>query len=66
MEAYLTLADCNICETDGEPLFRFKDKKISMSEEEFQLAWGRLPHEYTDEIIKYVHEKNPQWKMNNG
>jgi hypothetical protein len=61
-EVYLTLADCNICEVDDIPLFRFKDKRIDMTEEEFQLAWGRLPIEYAEEIINCVHIMNPQWQ----
>jgi len=60
-EVFLTLADCNICENDGEPLFRFADKRISMNEKEFQLAWGRLPSEYSQEIIEYVHQVNHFW-----
>jgi len=69
LEAFLTLADCDICEDDGSPLFRFENEAISMTYEEFQLAWARLPGEYQDGIVSCVCAVNLLWvpfEVSNG
>jgi hypothetical protein len=63
---YLTLADCNILNADGAPLFRFRatprGQILDMTELEFdQLGWGLLPPEVADEIYEKVLEVNPLW-----
>jgi hypothetical protein len=62
-EVYYSLADCNFCEEDGSFLFRFKNQFLDMTENEFQLAWGRLPTEYQKQIIDLVHAVNPIWLL---
>jgi len=64
-EVYYTLADSNLSENDEEPLFRFENNRLAMTEEEFLYAFYRLPMEYVDEIIECVHEVNPRWKDGN-
>jgi hypothetical protein len=65
-EIYLSLADCNLCETDGSFLFQFKDNSLDMTEDEFQLAWGRLPVFYRTQITDLVHQVNPEWVLHHG
>lgn len=60
-EVWLTLADCNIENEDGEPLFQFKANRISMEKNEFKKAWGRLDPHVASEIIEKVHAVNQQW-----
>jgi len=65
-EAYLTLTDCNVAEDDGSPVFRFKRDSngrsmLDMTPQQFEDAWGKLPHELADEIHDKVREVNPQW-----
>lgn len=66
VEAMLTLADANLEDENGEPLFKFKTdgkgrSRIAMSERDFITAWGALPMIVSDEIIEKVHEVNVSW-----
>jgi len=61
LEVYLTLADCNIEDSDGSVLFRFRDGRISMQESEFNKAWGKLPLIIANEIHQKVLAVNPDW-----
>jgi len=64
-EIYLVLADCNILDADGKPLFDFVDGRLAMSEAEFKQKIGKLPEDLILEIHKYVLEVNPQWNAAN-
>jgi hypothetical protein len=60
--AWRTLADAaNLNDQGDKPLFRFKDGRIAMSEDEFNRVWGQLPIELTEEISQYILVVNPQW-----
>ena len=65
-DAFLVLCDCNISiEVDGkeQALFKFADGKLSMSEDEFKEAWGKLPALVTREIHSKILEVNPTWRL---
>lgn len=65
-DAFLTMTGCNIkIEKDGkeELLFKFKDGKLAMSEDEFEQAWGMLPSLPCREIHRFVLELNPDWSL---
>lgn len=69
VEAYLTMTSCNVEAADGGHLFKFKQSRsgfpmLDMSEEDFELAWGRLPSEVADEIHNCVLAVNPMWSFN--
>lgn len=63
MEIRLTLADCNILDGEGRPLFKFKDGKLRMGRDAFAAALDLLP----DDVVKFIHDKvievNPQWDL---
>ena len=61
IEAYVTMTGSNILGKDGEPLFKFKDGKMVMTEPEFNLAWGKLHPEIVNEIHEKIIEVNPTW-----
>jgi len=61
IEVYCTLAGSNILGVDGEPLFKFKNGKLAMTEYEFNIAWGQLLPEIVNEIHEKVLEVNPTW-----
>jgi hypothetical protein len=66
LDVRLTMADCNIIDEEGKPLFKFaKDNKgrsyLSMTDPEFDKAWGLLPIDVADEIYEKVIEVNPSW-----
>ena len=65
-EVFLTLAGCNIGHDDST-LFRFRDDhgvlKLSMSEDDFNVAFGKLPYSVASEISDCVQEMNHQWKV---
>ena len=60
MEVMLTLADCNILGLDEQPLFKFKNDRIT-SEFDFLNAWAQLTPEVADEIHEKVLEMNLLW-----
>jgi len=62
IEVYLTLAGCNIQDADGTDLFRFRDEKLAMSENDFRVAWAKLPPEVAAEIHEKVLEVNYVWR----
>ena len=59
-EVWLTLADCNIEDSEGEPLFYFMCNRLE-DKPAFIKAWHRLDPAMADEIIEKVHETNIQW-----
>lgn len=63
--AYLTLVGCDLEDEDGSPIFQFRETKngpeLSMSQNSFYAAWGKLPAELTDEIHRKILKVNPQW-----
>jgi hypothetical protein len=66
LEVYLTLADSNIEDEDGKPLFKFKKGKtgipeLAMSEAEFNDAWKKLPWIVCEEMHECAIRTNPQW-----
>jgi hypothetical protein len=65
MDIYLTLADTNITDENGQALIRFKKvgsiSKVDMSEGEFKNALGKLPGRVVSEIHEKVALKNPDW-----
>ncbi len=66
IEAYLTMAECNILRENGKPLFKFKKTGpapyIDMTDSEFEEAWGQLPQDIAEEIHDKVLEVNPDWQ----
>jgi len=74
LEVYLTLAGSNIQappDSDGaatHSLFRYRKDGgkmvLSMSEAEFNDAWGLLPEEWAEAIHDAVLQVNPQWNPN--
>jgi len=60
-EVFLVLADCNLADQNDKPIFVFDNNRISMTEREFNLAFGMLPLPIADEIIECVLQANPQW-----
>lgn len=70
-EAYLTLASVDgIFDQEDAPLFRHKSTKdgdrvkSAMSFDEFKVAWGSLPIEVSDEIVKFILKVNRTWDGN--
>ena len=63
MEVFLSLAACNILNDDGDPLFKFSNNRVDMSEKEFQLSWDKLPLLIADEIHDKVLQVNMTWKI---
>lgn len=66
-EAFLTMVSCDIQDSDGKDLFKFKQdskgkRQLDMSEPQFREAWGALPREIAEEIIGKVHEVNIFWQ----
>jgi len=61
LEVYLTMIGCNILGENDEPLFKFRDQKLDMTEHEFKLAWGMLPPLIANEIHEKVMELNVTW-----
>lgn len=66
LEVFLTLADCNILDTNGELLFKFKQGRdgigvLSMNYTEFSAAWGKLKPEWANAIHRRVLKVNPTW-----
>lgn len=66
LEVYCTLVDCNIEDSDGNPLFKFAVnngvRSLAMSMGEFEAAWGKLPAIVANEIYAKVLEVNFDWK----
>jgi hypothetical protein len=60
-EVFLVLADCNLADQNDNPIFVFDNKRISMTEREFDLAFGMLPLSIANEIIDCVLRTNLQW-----
>lgn len=60
-QAFLTLAGCTIEDENGEPIFQFKDNRISMPELTFCRIWDALPYDLTDEIHRCIARVNRQW-----
>lgn len=63
VEVWLTLADCNINDTEGKPLFRFRDNRCIMTLEQFSESWGKLPPDVCGEIHEKIYELNPDWQI---
>lgn len=74
IQAYLTLTDCNIQVPDAaepnnqdkaQPLMRFATlngkRQVSMTKDEFAIAWGKLPQVWADAISRAIFQVNPQW-----
>lgn len=61
MEARLTMCACNIVDEEDHDLFRFKDGKLDMSENEFNRAWAKLPIITANEISEAVLRVNKDW-----
>ena len=61
VEVYLTLADCNIEDENGDPLFKFRNGRLAMQESEFKNAWYKLPPSVADEIHEKIMEVNLMW-----
>ena len=67
-EAYLTLARVTgVVDEKDQELFKTADSvdgpciKAAMTEDQFNLAWGRLPTRVTRAISRKVWETNPHW-----
>lgn len=63
LEVYLALTSCNILDTNDKDLFRFKNDKLNMSENEFRDNWGKLDPITCNEIHEKVVEVNPLWSL---
>ena len=63
MEVFLSLAACNILDDDGNPLFKFSNNRVDMSEQEFKLSWDKLPLLIADEIHEKVLQVNMTWQV---
>lgn len=62
LEVFLTLADCNFLANDGKPMFRFKDGRLDMTQDEFDRAWGSVTDKtFCDEVHEKVIEVNTTW-----
>jgi hypothetical protein len=60
-EVFLTMAECNILDTDGTALFHFNENKRLVSLVDFQKSWAKLPPHVAKLIHQKVLEMNPQW-----
>jgi hypothetical protein len=60
LEVFLTLCSCNIVNSKGDPLFVFKDERLT-NQAEFNRAWANLPPVVAIEIGNKVLEMNPLW-----
>lgn len=60
MEAFLTVVESNILDSDGSMLFR-----RGMNEKDFATAWGKLPRSTAEEIHGKVLEVNVDWRRPN-
>jgi len=58
LEAFLSLASCNIEAEDGTLLFNSDTMK---DEGKFTVAWGLLPPEVCDEIRECIYQVNISW-----
>jgi hypothetical protein len=61
VETMLTMTACNILAENGKSLFKFKNDKINMTDQDFADAWGILELSITSEIHSKVLEVNPTW-----
>lgn len=66
MNVYLTMVSCDIEKSEGVPLFRFKDGRLDMTEQEFGKAWDELPIEAIDDLHEICLEANPGWRPGGG
>jgi hypothetical protein len=64
-EAFLTMCGCDLKDSSGDPLFRFRmsDERqiLDMNEVQFKAAWSRLDPTIASEIHSKVLEVNPDW-----
>lgn len=61
-EAYLTLCSSNLMDENGDALFKSdKDGNLDMTENEFKVAWSKLPSDIATEIHQKVIEVNISW-----
>ena len=60
-EVFLTLASCDLEDSDGKPLFTFKNEHLS-DKPSFRSAWNKLPPFIANEIHEKVLEANIIWK----
>jgi hypothetical protein len=60
LEVFLTLCECNLLDTDGQSLFKFKDNRIR-DWSEFIAAWDKLPTDIASEIHDKVLQVNVDW-----
>ena len=63
MEVFLALAACNILDESGDALFRFKNNRVDMSEQEFRVCWDKLPLLIADEVHEKVLQVNMTWQV---
>ena len=63
IECKLTIAGCEgILRPDGSPLFRFKNSKLNMDDQEFHDAWGMIhPQSVADVFHNHCLDVNPDW-----
>ena len=61
IEAFCTMSACNILDIGDKQLFKFKDGKVDMQENEFRIAWGKLDPMVVDEIHEKILEVNLTW-----
>ncbi len=66
IEAFLTLVDCNLMNSDNHPLFKFKidaagDSVLDMSEAEFGSVWATLHPAVASEIHDKILDVNIAW-----
>lgn len=65
MEVFLTLVACDVLDSDGTALFKFRmdgEKQVlDMNERSFKLAWSKLDGIIAAEIHSKVMEVNPDW-----
>jgi hypothetical protein len=63
LDIFLTMTACNILGMDGKELFRFKNNRLDMSEQEFISAVGELRDEVVDELHDKCLEVNSDWQV---
>lgn len=66
LQVYLTMTDCSILDESGDkPLFRFQRDggimRSAMSRAEFNAAWGKLPTNWANAIIRAMFAVNKSW-----
>ena len=65
LEIFLTLCACNITNSQGEPLFKFVNERLT-DNSVFNKAWASLDPVIAIEIGEKVLEMNPLWMPETG